>query len=101
MTQIEPIEVKEFISELMEQIEQGVDIEKRNIKDTVDFEVVVNKATKGEAGVKFYVLSGEAGVNNGYIAKVKFSAYPKTSKRAEREINEIIAGNNSDAFSNY
>lgn len=33
MTQIEPIEIKEFISELMEQIEQGVDIEKRNIKE--------------------------------------------------------------------
>ena len=89
MTQVEPIEIKEFISALMEQIEQGVDIEKRSIKDSVDFEVVVNKAVKGEAGMKFYILSGEAGTTNGYVAKVKFSAYPKASTKDLNQIAEL------------
>jgi len=97
MTQVEPIEIKEFISALMEQIEQGVDIEKRSIKDSVDFEVVVNKVIKGSAGMKFYVLSGEAVAANGYVAKVKFSAYPKTSNKDLNQITEL--SNNTNDWS--
>jgi len=84
MTDIEPIEIKEFISQLVNQIESGVDTEQRDISGTIDIEVSVEKVTSKGGGLKVYVVSGEAGSQKQQIAKAKFSVHPKRSERQKK-----------------
>lgn len=85
---IEPIEIKEFISNLLDQIEQGVNIEERDIKDSIEIAVSIDSATKAEGGIK-YIVRGEVGKNTQSVASVKFNVYPKQSMKSVREENEI------------
>ena len=84
-TTIEPIELQEFISTIMQQVEDGVDIESRHIKDVVEFEISVENASKKEGDIKVYVANGKAESANTHIARVKFSSYPRQSDREREE----------------
>jgi len=83
--EIEPIELEEFIKSTIEQIEKGVDLEKRWLKDAIEFDVSVSKTKKLGGGIKVYVASGEGTSEKEQIAKIKFSVrpnYPQSKQSA-------------------
>lgn len=83
---IKPIEVQEFISSLVQQIENGVDIETRHIEGTIDIEIEVEEVTQKEGGLKIYVANGKVGSHNGRVSKARFSVRPKQSQREKDNI---------------
>lgn len=91
----EPIELQEFIKTTLEQIEDGTEIGKRGLKDSIDFEVSVNKTQKIGGGVKIYVASGEGELNKEHIAKVKFSVFPHNPNRKRNYLYKAPAPNYS------
>jgi len=96
MTKIEPIEIKEFLSQLVRQIEDGVDIETRYIVGNIDVEVSVENVTHKDGNLKIYVASGAAGTSTNQIAKAKFSVQPRFSERQKREIEKVALSNKND-----
>lgn len=96
LTKIEPIEIKEFLSQLIRQIEDGVDIETRYIVGNIDVEVSVEKVSHKDGNLKIYVASGTAGTSTNQIAKAKFSVQPRLSEKQKREIGETILSNKND-----
>lgn len=94
---IQPIELKDFLSQLLDQVETGVNIEERTIRDTIDIEVSIEKTKNVGGGIKMYVASGEAGSTNSQIAKVKFSVFPRESERSKRQTVEIMRHNEESA----
>jgi len=90
---IEPIELQEFIKTTLEQIESGAEIGKRSFRDTVDFEVSVNKTQKIGGGVKIYVASGEGELNKEHVAKIKFSVFPHNPNSRRNHLYKIPTPN--------
>ncbi|MBU4339180.1 hypothetical protein KKB43_00990 [Patescibacteria group bacterium] len=78
---LEQIELKEFIRNTIEEIEGGIEIGKRHLNGTMDFEVSISKTQKIEGGIKIYVASGEKEISKEQIAKIKFSVYPNYPRR--------------------
>ncbi|MEK7549161.1 MAG: hypothetical protein AAB496_01580 [Patescibacteria group bacterium] len=84
----EPIEVRDFISQLVSQIEDGVNIELRHIVNNIDIEVVVERVVTKGGGLKIYVASGKAEGQSSHIAKARFSVRPRQSEREKNIIAE-------------
>lgn len=93
--EFEPIELQEFVKTTLEQIEGGAEIGKRYFKDTVDFEVSVNKTQKIGGDVKIYVASGEGALNQEHVAKIKFSVWPHNPNKSRSHLYKIPTPNYS------
>jgi hypothetical protein len=98
---VDPIEIKDFISQLLDQIEQGSNIEERHINGAIEIEVSIENVIQKEGGLKVYVAHGEAGTKTGQIAKVKFSVYPRQSEKSKHEDYVGAVNTNSDDDSIY
>lgn len=94
---IEPIEVKEFLSQMLAQIENGVDIEQRNMGGPIEVEMSIEKVVSKGGEIKAYVVGGGVNTSSNKIAKVKFSVYPKQSQRSKNQIEELVEHNKEEA----
>jgi hypothetical protein len=94
---IEPIEVKEFLSQILSQVEDGVDIEQRNISGPIEVEMSIEKVASKGGEIKAYVVGGGVNTSSNKIARVRFSVYPKQSQRSKNQIEEIIEHNREEA----
>ncbi len=74
---IEQIELRDFIAKAIDDIENGVDISKRDIKDAIEFEISVTKSQELKGNVKIYVAEGGGEVDKESIAKLKFQVNPQ------------------------
>lgn len=93
-----PIEIKEFIKQLVEQIEGAVDLEVRSIVSNIEIGISVEKVVSSEGKLQMYVAPGKfSGTKHGQTAIVKFSVRPKESERSKREIEAVIQHNNEQA----
>lgn len=73
---LEQIELQEFIKTTIAEIEAGIEIGKRFLKDYIEFEISISKTEKLGGNVKVYVASGGKEINKESIAKIKFQVYP-------------------------
>lgn len=81
--------MEEFLRQVMEQVERGINIEERNIDGPVIFEVSIAKTVKTGGGLKFYVFNGGYGKEKEHVAKMTLKAYPKESERSKRWSEEV------------
>jgi hypothetical protein len=89
-----PIEIKDFIKQLVEQIEDAVDLELRSIVSNIDIEISVEKVINKEGKLQMYVAPGKFdGTKKGQTATVKFSVSPKESERSKQMTREAIRHN--------
>lgn len=85
MSEVQPIELEEFIRSTIESIENGVNLESRHINGPIELEVRVDRVEKAGAGVKAYVLEGGAHLSSSSVATVKLSVYPKESEDSKNQ----------------
>ena len=93
MENIFKIELREFLSKLADDIEQGVNIELRNIVGEIEVEVILVQTMEAEGKVRLYVVDGKGNYSNEKTTKVKFKFSPKMSESTKRTINGIIDQN--------
>ncbi|KKS84988.1 MAG: hypothetical protein UV59_C0012G0081 [Candidatus Gottesmanbacteria bacterium GW2011_GWA1_43_11] len=93
MTQIEEVELKDFLTKSLEEIEVGAG--DRSINGSVEFEVSVSNVTKKEGSLKVYVAEGQAERTKEKIAKIKFFVSPRPSRH---DINQIAKQSEDDSI---
>ena len=88
---IEQIELKDFITKALEDIEMGVDTNIRSFKDAIEFEISITKSQNLAGDVKIYVASGSGEVSKESISKIKFQVYPKITNTDQFAVKEITS----------
>lgn len=73
----EEISIKEFLKQLAEEIEAGLEGRKT---DGINVELSVVKKVSGGGKLRFYVLSGGGDYQKEDVVKVSFKYYPKTEQ---------------------
>lgn len=90
---IDPIEVKELISRAINDIENGVDIEKRIIEGPINFNITVSKTSRIGGDIKLYVAQGGKSMDDSQIATISFSVRPRESEREKNEQSWVVDHN--------
>lgn len=76
MEKIEPIELQEFVRQAIREIEAGIEIGKRSLDGTINFDVSVTRTQKIAGNVKVYVLGSEGENQKENLARISFKVRP-------------------------